>query len=338
MGEKMAFKAILIRAAVTAVAVSTACASAHAFEQGFIGWAQKPGLTIGGTAGDPPPGIYMFDQFLTYQANLTGPGNALLNPAGSRTGVQAAVADTGFLFVPGWSFLGATYTAVLVQPFIMASVGNPINAQMAGMHNTYIVPAELSWKLDDTGFFVKTGLGIYVPDGTKTGVNGLGNLGNPWWTFQPELIVSYLKDNWNLTANFFAEFNTKNTITGYKSGDVFHAEFTAAKTIGKWTIGPVAYYAGQVSDDTSSAFYAGGINVNRYNIWAAGGLIGYDFGPAALNVWAFDEVSSRARGGIPVAGVDSATITKGFSAFASLSYRLWAPDAPASPALPRIHK
>ncbi|MCC8953520.1 transporter [Bradyrhizobium sp. Pear77] len=210
--------------------------------------------------------------------------------------VQAAVEDNGFLFVPGWTFLGATYTAVLVQPFIMASVGSPINAQMAGMHNTYIVPAELSWKLGDTGFFVKAGLGMYVPDGTKTGVNGLGNLGNPWWTFQPEVIVSYLKDNWNLTANFFAEFNTKNTITGYTSGDVFNAEFTAAKTIGKWTIGPVAYYAGQVSDDTSSAFYGGVINVNRYNIWAAGGLIGYDFGPAALNVWAFDEVSSRARG------------------------------------------
>jgi hypothetical protein len=26
--------------------------------------------------------------------------------------------------------------------------------------------------------------------------------------------------------------------------DILHAEFTATKTIGKWTIGPVAYYAG----------------------------------------------------------------------------------------------
>jgi hypothetical protein len=38
----------------------------------------------------------------------------------------------------------------------------------------------------------------------------------------------------------------------------------------------VAYYVGQVSDDTSSAFYQGAINVNRYNIWAAGAELGYN--------------------------------------------------------------
>ena len=102
-------------------------------------------------------------------------------------------------------------------------------------------------QLGDCGFFVKAGFGMYVPDGTKTGVNGLGNAGNPWWTFQPELIVSYLKDGWNLTAFTYEEFNTENTVTHYKSGDVIHAEFTAAKSIGNWTIGPVAYYVGQVS-------------------------------------------------------------------------------------------
>ncbi|MBR1176995.1 transporter [Bradyrhizobium sp. KB893862 SZCCT0404] len=317
------------------VAVST---NAGAYEFGAAPASQKAGITIGGSAGDPPPGIYMFNQVFTYQANLTGPGNALLNPTGNKTGVQAAVATNGFLFVPGWSFLGATYTAVLVQPYVMDSVGSPVNAQMSGLHNTYVVPAELSWKLGDSGFFVKAGLGMYVPDGTKTGFNGLGNVGNPWWTFQPEFIVSYLKDGWNLTANFYEELNTKNTITGYKSGDVLHAEFTAAKTIGNWTFGPVGYYVGQVSDDTSSAFYGGAINVNRYNVWAAGGLVGYNFGPAALNVWAFDEVSARASGGTPITGLDSATITKGFSVFANLSFRLWGPDAPSSPTLPKFHK
>ncbi|KJC60321.1 hypothetical protein UP10_13300 [Bradyrhizobium sp. LTSPM299] len=311
---------------------------ANAFEFGYPGAAQKPGLTIGGTAGDPPPGVYSFNQVFTYQANLSGPGQALLNPSGAKTGVQAAVEANGLLFVPGWNFLGATYSAVLVQPFIMTSVGSPVDMQMSGIHNTYVVPAELSWKLGDSGFFVKTGLGMYVPDGTKTGFNGLGNVGSPWWTFQPELIVSYLKDGWNLTANVFEEFNTKNTITGYRSGDVLHAEFTAAKTIGNWTVGPVAYYVGQVGSDSSSAFYGGAVNVNRYNVWAVGGLVGYNFGPAALNIWAFDEVSARASGGTPIAGIDSAVISKGFSVFANLSFRIWAPDAPASATSPRFNK
>ncbi|NEU98644.1 SphA family protein [Bradyrhizobium uaiense] len=332
----MSLKTIL--RAATLLAAGATFTNAHAYEFGFPGFAQPPGLTIGASAGAPPPGIYSFNQVFTIQGNLTGPGNTLLNPTGTKTGVQAAIEANGFLFVPGWTFLGGTYDAVLVQPFIMDSVGSPVNAQAAGMHNTYIVPVELSWKLGDSGFFVKSGLGMYVPDGTKTGINGLGNVGNPWWTFQPELIVSYLKDGWNLTAFLYDELNTRSTVTSYQSGDVFHAEFTAAKTIGNWTVGPVAYYVGQVTDDKSSAFYNGAVNVNRYNKWAVGGMVGYNFGPAALTVWAFEDVSANASRGTPLAGIDSATVSKGASVFANLSFRLWGPDAPSTPTQPKFHK
>ena len=128
----------------------------------------------------------------TYQSKIVGPGAP--NVGGVATPVHAAVEASGLLWVPGWSFLGATYNAVIVQPWIMADVGSPINIQQAGMHNTYIVPVELSWRLGDSGLFVKTGLGMYVPNGSISGPAGLSNVGNPWWTFQPELVVSYLKD------------------------------------------------------------------------------------------------------------------------------------------------
>jgi hypothetical protein len=329
-------KALISAAGVAAIAI---CSPANAYEFGYSGSAQKPGVTLGGgSAGVPPPGLYMFNQAFTYQANIVGPGAP--NVGGSSTPVHAAVDSVGLLWVPGWTFLGATYDAVLVQPWIMADLGSPINADPAGVHNTFIVPAELSWKLGDSGFFVKAGLGIYVPDGSITGPAGLGNVGNPWWTFQPEIVVSYLKDGWNLTANVFDEINTRSTITEYRTGDILHAEFTATKTIGKWTAGPVAYYVGQVTSDTSSAFYGNAINVNRYNVWAAGALVGYDFGPVALNVWATEELSAHASGGTPTAsGSDSASITKGYSVFASVSFRLWAPDEPgATPRKPTFHK
>ena len=95
---------------------------------------------------------------------------------------------------------------------------------------------------------------------------------------------------------------------------------------------------GQVSDDTSSAFYHGAINLQRYNIFAAGLLVGYDFGGAQLNVWAVDQYHADARGGTPrfTGGPDSAAVATGWKVLASLSYRLWAPDAPAAqPALYR---
>jgi hypothetical protein len=336
---KSNIKALLAAAGLAAFAFSPA----NAYEAGGAGWESKPGVLIGASAGVPPPGIYMFNQVFTYQTNLVGP---LTNAIGTHTGVQAAVDVQGFLFVPGWTFLGATYDAVLVQPFIMASIGGPLSfnpgfvSQEAGAHNTYIAPVELSWKLGTSGFVVKTGLGIYVPDGTIQGPFGLNNVGNPWWTFQPELILSYLKDGWNLSAALYEEFNTKNSVDGYTTGDIFHADFTITKTIGKWTFGPVAYYAGQVSNDSCPALtctVAGGTagNAQRYNIFAVGGLVEYNFGPASLSVWATQEVLANAKNAAVPAAADVSTITRGATVFATLSYRLWAPEAPAAP---MIHK
>ena len=345
------FKALLAAAGVAAVACSP---PANAYEAGSPGWQVKPGAFIGSSAGVPPPGIYMFNQVFTYQTNLTGPGTTTLG-LGTHNGVAAAVDAQGFLFVPGWTFLGATYDAVIVQPFIMTSISGPLDvfppagavvSNQAGIHNTYIVPVELSWKLGTSGFAVKTGLGIGVPDGTIQGPTGLNNVGNPWWTFQPELIVSYLAGGWNLTAALAEEINTKNSIDGYTSGNVFRADFTATKTIGKWTIGPVAYYVAQVSNDSCPPITctAGGLggapttlsNAQRFHLFALGGLVEYNFGPASFSVWATQEISASARSAaLPITN-DTSLITQGMTVFATLSYRLWAPEEPPKPAM--FHK
>jgi hypothetical protein len=332
-------KALLAAAGLAAFAFSPA----NAYEGGYAGWQTKPGAFIGSSAGVPPPGIYMFNQIFTYQTNLTGPGTSGI---GTHNGVQAAVDVQGFLFVPGWTFLGATYDAVIVQPWVMDSVGSPLagipgfNNQAAGMHNTYLVPVELSWKFGTSGFNVKTGLGIGAPDGTITGPTGLGNQGNPWWTFQPELILSYLKDGWNLSAAMYYEVNTANTIDNYTTGNIFHVDFTATKTIGKWTIGPVAYYAGQVTNDkcpvgVCTAFNPTGTagNAQRFNIWAVGGLVEYNFGPASASVWATQEVSATAKNAAVPVAADGSLITQGMTVFFTLSYRLWAPEEPPKPTL-----
>ena len=328
---KLNSKALLAAAGVFALSWSPA----YALEPGAAAQT-KAGVLIGASAGVPPPGIYMINQVFTYQANLAGPGT---DGATGKTGVHADVDVQAFLFVPGWTFLGGTYDAVIAQPFVDTSVGNPVNAQFAGVHNTYIVPVELSWKLGTSGFQFKTGLGIYTPDGTQTGATKLGNQGAPYWTFQPEAILSYLANGWNLSAAVYAEFNTQNTTTNYTSGDVLHADFTATKTIGKWTIGPVAYYVGQVSNDNCSSItcqttYGVGpasvaaLTNNRYNVWAVGGLVAYDFGPAALSVWATQEVSAKASNAAAIAltGADPSTVTQGMTVFATLSYRLWGPE------------
>jgi hypothetical protein len=73
--------------------------------------------------------------------------------------------------------------------------------------------------------------------------------------------------------------------------------------------------------------------------WAAGGLIGYNFGLVQISGWGTQELSSTASGGAPgLPGLDTAAITKGFSVFAQLNYRIWAPDAPSAPVISKIHK
>ncbi|MDR3464317.1 MAG: transporter [Xanthobacteraceae bacterium] len=312
MNTKLTARAMLGAAALIAAGIG----QASAYEPGES-WAQKPGATLGAAAEAPPPGLYMIDQAFTYQSTVVGPGS------GNQAAVHANVGVTGFLFAPGWTFLGGTYTAVAVQPFI--DLGTPGGA-VAGIHNTFISPVQLTWKLGDFG--VTADLGIYVPDGSISGANGTGNVGAPYWTFQPELRVGYYKDGWAFTVDSYVEINTKNSINGYTTGDILHEEFTFTKTFGKWTVGPVAYYVGQVTNDSNPlGAYGGGLN-NKFNIWAVGGLLAYNFGPASLSVWAADEVSVTTSGGTPnFAGVG--TITRGWTAFATLSYQVWSPSAPA---------
>ena len=327
-----------------------ALSPANAYEGGAV--STQPGAFIGSSAGVPPPGIYMFNQVFTDQRILAGPGTTSLG-IGNRNGVHINDYTMGFLFVPGWTFLGATYDAVVVQPFVDVGIGSPLSSHpgvsnlTSGMFNTYIVPVELSWKLGASGFAVKTGLGIYVPDGTKTGAFGLGNVGNPWTTFQPELIISYLGGGYNLSVALYEEFNTANTVDNYTNGNVFHADFTATKTFGKWTLGPVASYVAQVTNDScpvgtctiAHAATAGTLtNAQRFQVFAVGGLVEYNFGPASLSVWATQDVSASASNSnaIPALGEDFSLITRGFTVFSTLSFRLWAPEEPAKPKM--FHK
>jgi hypothetical protein len=332
---KFNLKALLAAAGVAAFAFSPA----HAAED--QNWKTKPGSFIGASAGMPPPGIYMFNQVFTYQSNLVGPGvtSAL---GGAKAGLQVAVDVQGFIFVPGWTFLGATYDALIVQPFVMDSIGQPINAQAAGAFNTYFVPVELTWKLGTSGFVVKSGLAFYAPTGTIQGVSGLNNQGRPYWTFQPELALSYLANGWNLTAFLYEEFNTKNSRTDYTTGDIFHVDFTATKTIGKWTFGPVGYYVAQVSDDTCPLGVCRTFNpfgtlthASRFQIFALGGLVEYNFGAASFSVWATQELTAKASNvqAPAIIGADTSLISRGSTVFATLSYRLWAPEEPPKPAM-----
>jgi hypothetical protein len=91
----------------------------------------KPGVAFGVSAAPLPPGLYMIDDVF----NATG----------------------YFLWYPGWSFLGATYSAFAAFPFLAVSVENVLAAgfrgvSFSGVHNSFIAPLRLQWNLGN-GFF-----------------------------------------------------------------------------------------------------------------------------------------------------------------------------------------
>ncbi len=319
------------------LAIPALATTANAFEFGFPGYEQKPGFFLGVTAAPAPvpeggDRWYSVTRFVDYNAKLVGPG-APRASNGSATTAEAEVASETILWASGYHFLGGAYEAAVIEPAVTTDIGVPVNGSRKGLHNTLFVN-QLGWKLSDSGFFVKTALLTWAPTGTQSGTGGLGSVGNPWWTFQPAVLVSYLKDGWNLTLNVSDEIATKNTITQYQTGEILHVDVTATKTFGNWTLGPVAYYAGQITNDRSSAFYNNAININRFNQWAVGGLLGYNFGPVKIDFWILNEVAANAYGGSTPArpGVDTALITKGFTSFVALTVPFGSTPTTTSPA------
>ena len=73
----------------------------------------------------------------------------------------------------------------------------------------------------------------------------------------------------------------------------------------------------------------------RFQLFALGGLVEYNFGSASFSVWATQEIYSKASNTAALAtlGEDFSLITRGSTVFATLSYRLWAPEEPPKPAM-----
>jgi hypothetical protein len=280
-----------------------------------------------------------------------GAGNQKIGAAPGFTVPTTAPAfgyGVNLLWVPGWTFLGANYGAGIVQGFYFAtSEGGsapPFTSQTAispELANTSFTPIDLSWNLGH-GWFVSAALSIVGPDGSQWGSTGNNVDLNPdFWTVAPGWAISYFDANWQLSANFLYDINTASRgVTmatpyippgagnGYISGNELFGDFSALYKIGKWQIGPVGYFEAQTTADspgggytcataaaaaTASGFMNSPVCAYQSQI-AIGALVGYDFGPAAVQLWFDDTVECRNA----VCGLD---------VWARMTFRIWAPEA-----------
>ncbi len=245
-----------------------------------------PGVSVGTPVGAlPPPGFYFADDNVIITGGLrNNSGNNL--PAN----VTAYLNIPSVLWAPGINILGATYAAVLIEPYSqqnlnLTQVGGGSSIQ-SGMFNTIIVPIQLSWNFHP--FFVSTGVGIYANDGDTqtiavTGGRKSVGIANDFWTFEPDVAVSYLDNGWDFTAKAVFDINTKDTDTDYQSGTVFYLDLTASKNIGKWNVGIGGNYTQQISNDSGFGAPSSAAGGGKIEHVLVGPLVGYNFGPAEVD-------------------------------------------------------
>jgi hypothetical protein len=273
------------------------------------------GLAAGAT---PPPGVYgVLNNYWAGYDKYDSSGHKAAN--GEK--LDALVEVPIILWVPGWNVLGADYSAAIAQPFDytnlkgLSAAGVGANNAHWGTFNTVVIPGQLSWALPND-FHVKTGLTVYLDDASSSfshlpANKGVGS-GNGFWTVQPDLGVSWLHDGWNLSmdahyAYNFADNHYHNLISGadegtYKSGAELAIDYTAAKTIGKWTFGIGAHQENQLVSDSGAAAAAEGCGAAKgckaVN-YGAGPLLGYQFESVSImgeynhNIYAQNDVAGQ---------------------------------------------
>jgi hypothetical protein len=336
-------------AGLAAIAIGGVASSASAEEFGTFE-NRLAGATIGLPLGAlPPPGLYTGLE-TAYLGMAQGGGNngrtvgSWCIPTGGHPGqgcanLPAVAQAVPLLWVPGWSWWGATYSASVVQAFYVfttcgaaGSNGNcvgaaPITSGGFVYTNTFFQPINLSWKLGG-GWFIGTAFSFTAPDGTHQA----GTPNPDYWTFEPSIAFSYLGQNWVASANFFYDINTKSTGTcchqdsTITSGNYLYGDLFALYKFGKWSIGPVGYFETQTTADTGAGcsttnLVTGVSPCGRVGKAAAGGLVGYDFGPVDLQVWFTDQVWAK----------DSPVGAGNLDVWMRIGFKLWGFEQAAMP-------
>ena len=271
---------------LTSVAIASMCIalSTGPAWAGELWEVHLPGIDEGLAAGAlPPPGVY--GVLNNYTVSFRQYDNS-----GHTTGVKVTgqVETPAVLWQTGIKVWGAYYAMALAQPLDYSHLKIPNEPGLSdnghwGNYNTVLVPGILSWSLPND-FHVKTALQVYVDDassspGHAASRGGLGS-GNGFWTLQPELGVSWLHNGWNLSVDAFYSYNFKNTTTQYKSGQELEVDYTATKTIGKWTVGLGANQVTQITSDSGAGAVAAGCPENngcKAVNFGIGPLVGYQF-------------------------------------------------------------
>ena len=260
----------------------------------------QPGEQMGLAYGPLPEGVYAINTF------STGRGDARNAP---DVGVNIPI----LVWSTGYKVLGATIMPVIAVPSIFVGTNNPAgirNQDQSYFYNPFIGNI-FAWDLGNkisaaylvgayvgvgdrgslcNGALITSGCTPVLPQVASTSIRNTGG-------------ISYTGDGYNLTAALTHILQVDDAprfggavgaaLGPIANSDGLYIDLTATKTFGKFEIGAVAYGYTDLPVNRNRALYA---NYQRQGTFAAGGLIGYDFGVFKTQLMVTRTVADRGVG------------------------------------------
>ncbi|MDW5416646.1 transporter [Iodobacter sp. CM08] len=254
-----------------AMALSACAASALATEGG--GGMYPNGNENYLVAAMPPPGVYVLEYLIGYQADKLRDNNGNQIPLDFN--VKVAAAATRLIWVTDQKILDGQLALHVIAPLLNVDVSVAGKNQSQTGVGDMVFGAGLGYHASDKLHYVFA-VDINAPTG-RYDKNDLANLGRNYWNIEPLATVSYIqKSGLNADLKVMYDFNGKNKDSDYTSGQELHADYALGWGFGNGLVAGVGgFLYQQITDDK-----VGGVTLadQRGRAMSIGPTIKYDNG------------------------------------------------------------
>ena len=275
------------------------CVAALTLLSALPAWALEPGVhspfligvTNGIDLGDlPPQGLSVSDTSAYLTQTLRGNESQNL-----PTTQDVWLSAFALQYVWDGTLLGARFSSLIVQP--IASIDRVTlgrGANKTAQVNTIITPLNLSWALSEQ-LHVSANMTFYPPDGEYRRGAPV-NIGNNFWTFEPNMGLTFDPGDFEITLHLIYDLNTANPDSPYSpdgrftSGDELVTDYTGAMKLGAFRVGLTGFLARQTQDDTAANEDVPG---HRFRRDGLGPLVGYHFGGWSFSAYYLRDLDWR---------------------------------------------
>ncbi len=286
----MKVRSTLKRMALLAGVCAAVCGNARATEGGSDTIGEGAEAFFAGVL--PPAGLYGLLYYTHYHASRLNDSNGNSSVPGFK--LDADVVIPRLVYMSNASMLGGRYGAYAVLPMQILSLdagGASFNRTNLG--DLIVSPALIAW--GSGALRTAAAIEFSLPTG-QYDRNAVLNTGKNYYTIRPLFAVSWLPDDkFEMSAKVTYSFNTKNSDTDYRSGNLFHFDYSVSYAVTPAArVGINGYLVKQTSDDVQNGQSVNGDGF-RGQVFAVGPGLRYQFSKVSLEARVLKEFFVRNR-------------------------------------------